>query len=316
MDLFESSDNPMPPNPVSGFVRTPDGISLRYARWRTLQPPAKGTILLLHGRSEYIEKMYESVTDLRKAGFEVLTFDWRGQGGSDRLIRDRRRGHVDSFEQYVTDLETVIDQLALPDCRAPHFILAHSTGGLVSLLAAPRLGNRVERMVLTSPLIRFGETAISQSAMKATTGLLCTFGLGTMQFANRSTVDAEASFPGNRLTSDTRRYTRNIDFLAAHGDLGIGGPTAAWLYAACQAMDTVDEPDFVASINVPTLLVAAGNDKVVSQRAIEELGFRMRSGRTLTIAGARHEILQERDVYREQLLAALNAFVPGTNPVA
>ena len=33
----------------------------------------------------------------------------------------------------------------------------------------------------------------------------------------------------------------------------------------------------------------------------------------LTIDGARHEILQEADVYREQFLAAFDAFVPGSD---
>ena len=316
MGLFESSDNPMSPNPVSGMIRTPDGVNLRFARWKALRPPAKGTIILLHGRTEYIEKMYETVTDLRMSGFEVLTFDWRGQGGSDRLVRDRRRGHVDSFEQYVIDLDTMVNAVALPDCRPPYFIVAHSTGCLVSLLAAPRLASQVERMVLTSPLVHFGESALSQETLKMLAGFLCTFGLGTLHLAKKSNPDVAKSFSANRLTSDSRRYTRNTEFLASHPELAIDGPTAAWIYAACQAMDLVDDPDFIASVGIPTLLVCAGNDKVVSNRATEELGFRLRSGRTLTIAGAKHEILQERDVFREQLLAAINAFVPGTNPVA
>ena len=39
-------------------------------------------------------------------------------------------------------------------------------------------------------------------------------------------------------------------------------------------------------------------------------------GHVLTIDGARHELLQERDRYREQLLAAFDAFVPGTAAAA
>ena len=34
------------------------------------------------------------------------------------------------------------------------------------------------------------------------------------------------------------------------------------------------------------------------------------------IDGARHEILQEADIYREQLLAAFDAFIPGTDDTA
>ena len=62
----------------------------------------------------------------------------------------------------------------------------------------------------------------------------------------------------------------------------------------------MEVPDFMGgSISIPTLLIAAGNDKVVSVRAVEEMGFKMRSGRALVISGAQHELLQERDQYRE-----------------
>ena len=36
----------------------------------------------------------------------------------------------------------------------------------------------------------------------------------------------------------------------------------------------------------------------------------------VTIDGARHEILQEADIYREQFWAAFDAFVPGSDPAA
>ena len=39
---------------------------------------------------------------------------------------------------------------------------------------------------------------------------------------------------------------------------------------------------------------------------------RLRSGSCLIIPGAKHEMLQERDKIREQLLAAFYAFVPGS----
>ena len=38
------------------------------------------------------------------------------------------KGHVDSFEEYDRDLDAFMQHVALPDCPAPHFALAHSTG--------------------------------------------------------------------------------------------------------------------------------------------------------------------------------------------
>src|ERR1700756_734189 len=106
MTLISIPANPVPDNFVSGTLKTRDGVSLRFARWL---PPAgrKGTVVLLQGRAEWIEKYFETVRDLRARGFAVATIDWRGQGLSDRLLSDRHKGYVRNFGNYITDLEAV-----------------------------------------------------------------------------------------------------------------------------------------------------------------------------------------------------------------
>jgi lysophospholipase len=312
MLLANPDFNPMPPKPAAGIVETPDGIKLRYAHWRTVNPPSKGTVLLLHGRAEYIEKLYETVGDLLEAGFDALTFDWRGQGGSDRMLEDSRRGFIEHFDQYITDLDTILTEVALPDCRAPFYILAHSTGSLVSLLAAPLFANRIRRVVLASPLLGFGSIPIAQGGLKWLTGGMHVLGLGDNYMAGGATPDENRAFTGNRLTSDVKRFQRNAEFASKFRDTTIGGPTASWLFAAARAMDKVNDPDFYSQITIPTLIVCAGNDQVVDNLAAERFGRRLRSGSCLVIPGAKHEMLQERDKIREQLLAAFYAFVPGS----
>ena len=315
MNLTRPDNNPMPPNPQTGFVETHDSIKLRYARWKTTNPPCKGTVLILGGRTEYIEKYYETITFLRKRGFDILAFDWRGQGGSSRMIEDPRRGFVESFDQYIVDLETIISNVALPDCRAPFFILGHSTGSLVALLAAPQLNSQIQRMVLGSPMLALSSVPVSQNLLKFLTGAMHVMGLGKTYLSGGPSPEENRAFSGNRLTSDEIRFRRNADFTGNFRDLTIGGPTASWLFAACHAMDTLNHPDFVSQILIPTLLICAGNDSVVDNRATERLGRRMRSGKTFTIPGARHELLQEKDVYREQFLAAFLSFAPGGAPL-
>ena len=316
MELKETPDNPMPADPADGFVKTPDGVQLRYARWRTTRPPFRGTAILLQGRGEYIEKYYETIGNLRETGYDVLTFDWRGQGGSDRLVADRATGYVDSFDQYVTDLDTVLKAVALPDCRIPFHILAHSAGALVALLSAPGLANRVERLLLASPLLAMNSLPIPQKWLGRLAGAMYAFGLGSLRLQSGRRYPAVQNFPGNVLTSDIRRFTRNAEFGLAHPGLRIGPPSAAWIYAAYRAMKLVDDSDFIGSITIPVLLVCAGNDAVVANRRAEEMGRRLRSGRTLTVYGAKHEMFQERDRFREQLLAAFRAFTGGGEEAA
>jgi lysophospholipase len=312
MELVSTEENPAPPNGRSGMLAVPGGVRLRHATWRTVKPPCKGTVVILQGRAEFIEKYFETIADLREAGFDVCAFDWRGQGGSGRLIHDPAKGYIESFEQYVDDLDAILNGVALPDCRPPFFILGNSTGSLVALLAAQRIATRIQRMVLCCPLLRFGELPFAQPVVIGGAGFLATFGMGTFYMSGGKRMHERRSFAGNRLTSDMARFERNEKIAIAHPEIAIGGPTAAWIHAAGTAMKQASDPDFIGSIAIPTLLIAAGLDRVVSVQAIEELGFKMRSGHTVLVAGARHEILHERDVYRQQVFAAFNAFIPGS----
>lgn len=304
--------NPVPDDGKVGYVETPDGARIRYGVWKSALRPSKGTVLILQGRAEFIEKYFETVRDLQERGFGVISFDWRGQGGSSRLLNDPIKGHIENFDQYLVDLETIISEVALPDCTAPFYFLGHSTGGLIGLLAAPALGNRIRRMVLCSPLIALRNLPIKQETVQRIGGVLSFVGLGRSSVSWGGRSNRARSFVGNNLTSDTARFDRNGKIVEANPDLSISNPTVSWVFSACRAMEQLQDPGILSAINIPTLLIAAGNDRVVSPQAVERFGDRLRSGAYLTIFGAKHEILQERDVYREQLLAAFDAFVPGT----
>lgn len=311
--LFEIEGNPVPEGASVGQMVTADGVNLRYATFNRTRYALKGTVIILNGRNECIEKYFETVRDLNKRGFMAATFDWRGQGGSDRLIDDPYKGYVKSFDDYVSDLDQFFSEVVLPDCRGPYFILGHSTGALAALLAAPRLVNRVQRMVLCAPLIELSDKTLSQRAIKLLSGALRLAGFGNAYMVGSSRPRETQPFIGNKLTSDPERYSRNSKLYEEHPLLGLGGPTITWVNAACRAMEAIVEPEFVTNIQVPALIVAAGNDRVVSTPAIENFVRSLRSGALVTVDGASHEILQETNVFREQFLAAFDAFIPGSS---
>ena len=92
--------NPVPEGARVGYFSTPDKVQLRYATFPKGQGAAKGTICLVQGRTEFIEKYFETIADFQSRGFAVATFDWRGQGGSQRLIGNKRLGYVRRFDDY------------------------------------------------------------------------------------------------------------------------------------------------------------------------------------------------------------------------
>ena len=311
MTLVSIPANPVPDGHVSGTIKTRDGVALRFARW---EPPAgrKGTVCLFQGRAEFIEKYFETVRDLRARGFAVATIDWRGQGMSDRALRNPRKGYVRSFDQYQLDLEAFVNEVVLPDCPPPVFALAHSMGATVLLRAAYAGQRWFDRMVLLAPMIALPgmrRSLMSRLSVKS----MRLIGLGGMYVpGGDATVMMQRPFIGNLLTSDPVRYARNIAVIEAEPALSIGWPTVAWTDSAFKVMGEFAEPGYPGRIRQPILIIASGQDGIVSTPAIDEFAVRLRAGSHLIVPGARHELMMEADRFRAQAFAAFDAFVPGT----
>ncbi|MEX6505938.1 alpha/beta fold hydrolase [Jiella sp. M17.18] len=314
--LLVTDGNPAPEGLTLGTVRTLDGRQVRYARAPSAQEGTRGTVILLQGRNETIEKYFETMRDLSARGFAVLTFDWRGQGGSERLLRRSRLGHVRRFGHYLNDLEAVLQNVALPDCRGPYAILAHSMGGLIALEAAPRLSNIIERMVVCAPLVAFPRRKVGLRTIHRVARFLTALGFGRSALGPFGPSGKLPDPENNPLTSEAGRFRRNRELMQAAPDLFIGGPTVAWLAAVSGAMLRLTDSDRIARLNVPTLIVTAGADRVVSSEAAERLAWRMRCGASLSVPLARHELLQEADRFREPVLEAFEAFVGESLPPA
>lgn len=312
MRLVATPDNPVPTDAIVAAVTTADGRTLRVARWDAPRFREKGTVCLMQGRAEFIEKYFETIEDLRQRDFAVVTFDWRGQGGSDRDLANGRKGHIGDFSLYQRDLEAVLEQVIGPHCPEPVFALAHSMGGAVLFCALRRGGTGFARCVAVAPMVRIAFVKAPRLA-RALIGVLDSLGFGASFIPGGSATSISTKpFAENRLSTDPERYARNARIAALAPQLAIGDPTVAWMKAAFRCMAALGEPRFAATITTPTMVIAAGNDPVVSTPAVERFAGRLKALRAIVIAGSRHEILMERDPIRTAFWAAFDAFIPGT----
>jgi lysophospholipase len=316
--LIITPGNVPPAGAVASELKTSDGLRLRIVRWgvraHTAPSGGLGTIVLFAGRGEFIEKYFEVIGELLDRGFAVVAFDWRGQGGSTRELDNPRKGHVDDFSLYERDVAAVRAYLQErePDCPQPIFALAHSMGAAI-LLNLARRGNLafVERMVLSAPMIDLYGLRRPMLARWLAEGLdILGFGTAFIPGGGETSVSTRP-FDGNVLTSDSRRYARSADVIAAAPQLGLGDPTIGWVNSAFRAMARFSDPEFPRRTLTPIMVIASGADRVVDTRAIERFATRLKAGRIVVVPEARHEIMMERDLFREQFWAAFDAFIPG-----
>jgi lysophospholipase len=159
-------------------------------------------VSIFQGRIEFIEKYFEIVRDLTARGFAVATLDWRGQGLSDRMLRERRKGHVANFAHYDIDLETFMRDVVLPDCPPPLFGLANSMGGAVLI----RRGGARESLVRASGAVRSDDQARQHSAPAVGPTLARTMRIaglgGTFTPRGGPACSASGPFLDNLVTSD------------------------------------------------------------------------------------------------------------------
>ena len=311
MTLLTIPANPVPEGAVAGMIGTQDGVALRFARWPAPSGGSRGTVCVFTGRGECIEKYFETVRDLHTRGYAVAMIDWRGQGHSARQLANPLKGHVGSFPEYEIDVAAFLSQVVRPHCPPPYSALTHSMGGAVMLRLAHAGSAAFERFVLCAPMIDLPPPRASRP-MRGLMRLLRAAGMGE-RFIPGGNIDLirPKGFSGNRLTSDPRRYARNAAILQADPTLRISSPTVAWLDAAFAAMAEFRSPGFAGRIPQPVLTIAAGNDTIVSSAAIAAFARHLPAGSHRVIAGAKHEMLQEADRYREQLWTAFDAFMPG-----
>jgi lysophospholipase len=310
--LVKLAINPEPTGAVAGSFAGFDGSPLRYARWERTQGPSRGTACVFTGLGEYIEKYFEVVADLRRRGFAVAMMDWRGQGGSCRLLADRRKCHVRDFSDFDKDLAQFMREIVLPDCPPPYLGIAHSMGGNILLRNAVMPGTWFERMVLSAPMIAMHPSQLRMPLwlVRSYVETVCLIGLDKRFAPGAAEWSPETTpFEENQVTSDHVRYARNRAVLQADPSLVVGGVTNGWLRAAIRSSDMLSRPEFATRVKLPILFFIAGRDMIVVPQAIEDFASRLKVGTHVILANARHEILQENDDIRGRFWAAFDAYM-------
>lgn len=312
MKLVSLSINPVPSGAHVSAFDGYDGLKLRSALWEPTRGPVRGTVVIVQGRSEFIEKYFEVIADLRRRGFAVAIFDLRGQGGSERILSNRRKGHVVAFTEYDRDLAIFIDEVVRPTLPEPFIGLGHSLGGNILLRGAQDEASPFARMVLLAPMIDIHPEMLgaSRPLVRAYANLASAIGLATAYVRGGGNEPSDLStFENNRLSADEVRWSRIKSIIEAAPDLALGSPTIGWLRAALRSCTMLSRPDYPKYVCVPMMLFAAGADRVVSTQAIEDFAVDLKSGGHILMPGSRHEILMETDAIRQRFWAAFDAYM-------
>lgn len=272
----------------SGELASFDGCKLHYEYY--LAEHAHASIILVHGLSEFLQKYYEFTWYCLNMGYNVFLYDQRGHGLSERKIEGLSLIHVDKFDDYVDDLQTMIMHLVKATAPTlPVYIYSHSMGGAVSSLYLAKYPDTVTRAVLSSPMI-----------CPTTKGVpLPIAGLSTHFYAKRT--GWEAKYPhSNEFNPEVQvsasadisyaRFRRNLDIRIRNPIYRTSATTNRWMNEALQMQKRLLSAKVTHSIKCPVLLLSAGQDTTVKLRPQKQFAKRLSNCRLYSFPTSKHSI--------------------------
>jgi lysophospholipase len=301
--------------PKGGFTvwaSAPDGVRLRFGIWP--KAGAVGTVFLLPGRTEYIEKYGLAASDLANAGYSVITVDFRGQGLSARATDDPMTGHVNDFAEYQRDIDAMLDTAQRHELPKPYFLMSHSMGGCIALRRL--MGDHpFKAAAFSAPMWGIALSSWMRPVAGVITAVSSLFGMSHLYApgTGAKTYVTDAQFMGNVLTTDSDMWRYMKEQAEAHPELTLGGPSLAWGRAAlmeCHALS------MMASPSVPAYTALGTAEKVVDPMPVHAR-MAIWSGSELDLyTSAEHEIMMEGPDTRARFFGAVTGLFAAQNETA
>jgi lysophospholipase len=280
-----------PPGAVVVWTTAGSGAGAARIRLASWKAGDKGTVLLLPGRTECIEKYGRAAGDLIARGFSVMTVDWRGQGLADRALPDRMMGHVGTFAEYQDDFDAMLAEAGRQALPQPFYMVAHSMGGCIGLRGLMR-GLPVKAAAFSAPMWGIAMAAWQRPVAAVVSAFAAPLGLVTRYAPSTSaaTYLLQVPFQGNVLTTDRQMWDYMRRQLAEVPELALGGPSIGWLKAAlaeCAALAALPAP------KVPAICGLGTAEKVVDVPPVHLRMAAWGNGQLDLYPGAEHEIMME-----------------------
>eukprot|EP00736_Rhodelphis_marinus_P012017 Rmarinus@m.24502 len=259
-------------------------VYLRVRRWLSSEKNVRGIIFLSHGVHEHLGRYEEVARFFNEKGFHVFGHDHIGHG-----LSGGTRGDIKHINLLVDDVLHHSEIIKKSYPNLPLFLLGHSMGAMIAILAALKRKNLYSGCILSGPAIipdPATATPIAVSMAK-----ICATVLPYLPVA-RVNRDFLTHCP-------EMREKHRLDPLINHSAV-----TARTAYSLLQGMDIVK--GFAADVDFPYLIIQGTEDRLTNQDGATLLHTQSKSRdkKLIMYDGFFHELFNEplRDrqrVYRD-----------------
>jgi len=299
---------------ISAFLASGERFSFPSADGRTrLQAirfshrRPRGTIVVINGSTESWLKYGELFHDLFLQGYNIASYDHRGQGLSPHLVASNAQvAQIDDFGLYAADLDLFVKRQVATGKGGCLYLFAHSMGGAVAIDYLQHYSSPFRAVVLSAPMLKIRTAPYPEWFASIVMKTLVTCRMGDHYAPGKHDRDPTEPFKDNKITSSRVRWQETKRVWDEHPEAVLGGPSVMWVNQALEETSKIPNP--VGPVTTPTLILEAGSDDFVINPSADELQRLFRSPRIVYFEGSKHEILMERDLIRDKAINATLSF--------
>lgn len=285
------------------------GAKIRYGSLPAAGEP-KGTMVIVPGFRESIEKYFEVIREMTGKGFNVWVMDWRGQGGSERFIKEnQQKMSSEGYDEQIDTLHQFAEKI-VEKLDGPMVLCAHSMGAHIGMRYLKEHEGVFDSALLTSPMLEINTGTLPHPLARQVAKFAKAGGyLSKYVPGGGDWSVAKHAFKNNPATSDPDRFAAAQELYKNKPDLRMGDPTYGWIYHTFESIDILKDEEYLKSIKTPVLMQISGTDAIVDKSASERAAGLMPDCRCVDMPKAKHEIWMETDGLRNQWIAEVDSFL-------
>lgn len=138
--------------------KTHDGVEIFAQAWEPEAVHARAVVCLAHGLGEHSSRYAHVAEAFGREGFILVGMDLRGHGRSGGM-----RGHISSIEDYLKDIDLLLEQAKGRYAGLPLFLYGHSLGAILVLHYGLKRKPKIKGVLATSPGLK---TALQNQYLK------------------------------------------------------------------------------------------------------------------------------------------------------
>ncbi|MGZ3773285.1 MAG: alpha/beta fold hydrolase [Pseudobdellovibrionaceae bacterium] len=306
-DEYNQKVKPLLMSMTDAFFKS-NGISIHYKE--LISENAHSCLVILPGRSEPAEKYGELIYDLKQTdfgkGLNFFILDHRGQGSSDRLTAIRDLGYVDSFNNYVTDLDLFLKSIVGKVNCQKKFLFAHSMGAGIALTYLSSHESPFAAVAVSSPMLKINTKPYPYVVAEGIVSSMVAVGKGATFALGQKGYDPNATFEANTFTTSKVRFEATKEIFNEFPQTRLGGVSNQWVNEVMKG--TVALRESYKSIKVPLRMYRAGIELYSDSNEMQKMCKQVERCEELYLPTSKHEVVNDKDENRQKVITSMIDF--------